>query len=396
MNFLSNRTIVYIIITAIFICVGQIIGLTLKLRSCQKDIAVKNIIIQHLLAQSYQHSTKSIEINNNNIQMNQADVDSLITIHNKNDIIIKRNELIHFIWGKPSIPSSTPAVIQKNIQDERYQSLKDLKTIHRLTVEMDYGLESIIYLFMPLRSTKTLVLYHQGHRGDFILGYDFIQYMLSKGYSVAAFAMPLLGMNNQPVVFLSRLGKFKISDHEHLKLLQPQKGHPIQFFLTPVIEMINTADIFGFKNIAMTGISGGGWTCTIAASLDRRITRSYPVAGTLPIFLRSEAPNNWGDYEQTIPDFYRIANYLELYIMGAYGDNRKQIQILNLNDPCCFNGNGYQCYLQVVKDRMKTLKRGSFDLFSDPKNKTHSISKESLDIISKDIHDAFDSKLSPQ
>jgi hypothetical protein len=391
MNFLSSRQIAIIVITAILICLGQIIWLSLNIRTYQKEIAVYKIIVQQLLAKirSTQHQVSVIEPNVDDLKVNPSEIESLITINNETDIQIKRKKLIDFIWGKSSYPSSMPSNIQKNIHDERYLSIHHLKTIHRLTINMDFDLHSIVYLFMPIHATQTLIIYHQGHSGDFILGTEFIQCMLNEGYAVAAFSMPLLGMNNQPVVNLKRFGKFKLTDHDHLKLLQPEKGHPIQYFLTPVVEMINVAESFGFKNIVMTGISGGGWTCTMIAAIDDRITRSYPVAGTLPLYLRSGIHNNWGDYEQTIPEIYRIANYLELYIMGAYGNNRKQIQVINIHDPCCFNGNTYQSYHQIIKKQIQYLKKGSFDVFPDKKNQTHSISQISIHIMVNDIRDAF-------
>ena len=43
--------------------------------------------------------------------------------------------------------------------------------------------------------------------------------------------------------------------------------------------------IYGDVNISMCGFSGGGWTTTIAAAIDPRIKNSFPVAGSLPVFL---------------------------------------------------------------------------------------------------------------
>ena len=59
------------------------------------------------------------------------------------------------------------------------------------------------------------------------------------------------------------------------------------------------------------GISGGGWVTGVYSAIDTRIEKSFPVAGTTPIFLRLNNPTNFGDYEQRVPNFYSIANYLE-------------------------------------------------------------------------------------
>jgi hypothetical protein len=64
----------------------------------------------------------------------------------------------------------------------------------------------------------------------------------------------------------------------------------------------------------MIGLSGGGWTTTLYAAIDPRVRLSFPVAGTLPEYLRVGRP---GAREQFYPDLYKIANYLDLYVMGS-------------------------------------------------------------------------------
>ena len=107
---------------------------------------------------------------------------------------------------------------------------------------------------------------------------------------------------------------------------------------------------FRYRSVAMMGISGGGWLTTLYAALDPRVRASYPVAGTLPIFLRSKAARDWGDYEQNHPDLYRIANYPELYVLGSHGEGRRQIQILNRYDDCCFAGTRSRLYEEAVRE----------------------------------------------
>src|SRR5436189_4849979 len=84
----------------------------------------------------------------------------------------------------------------------------------------------------------------------------------------------------------------------------------------------------------MVGLSGGGWTTTICAAIDPRIRFSFPVAGTIPLALRTGG--SVGDREQYEPSFYRIAGYPDLYILGSQGHGRKQVQILVRRDDCCF------------------------------------------------------------
>jgi len=138
---------------------------------------------------------------------------------------------------------------------------------------------------------------------------------------------------------------------------------------------------FDYSSIAMVGISGGGWTTTLAAAIDPRIKMSFPVAGSYPIFLRAGIQNDWGDYEQTAPEVYLIANYLELYILGSVGHGRRQVQVLNQYDPCCFSGNRWKEYKAVVSGHVHELGLGEFDIFADTTHREHIISPAAMDRI---------------
>jgi len=312
----------------------------------------------------------------------QTDANSLIDIDGARGVVAKRRALIRYIWAGEGFPSKKlPGKVEKDITDDRYAELykTNLKQIDKLTINMDYGLNSIVYHFLPEEANSKLFVYHQGHRGDFIQGKDTIKAFLDKGYSVMALSMPLLGMNNQPVVDLERFGKFHLVKHDHMKLLKS----PIRFFVEPIVVAINYGKKLKYGQVNMTGISGGGWTTTVCAAVDTRIRHSYPVAGTLPFYLRSDSQRDWGDYEQNMPDLYNIANYLELYVLGAFGKGRAQIQLLNQYDSCCFAGIKYRTYEHTMREVMRSLGEGKFDIFLDDSHKDHMISSESLKIVFK-------------
>jgi len=84
--------------------------------------------------------------------------------------------------------------------------------------------ESNIYHFIPKNSNHRLVIYHQGHRGDFIHGKELIAALLNEGYEVAVFCMPLLGLNNQPTIDDARIGRLKITSHDHMKFRNSSGG----------------------------------------------------------------------------------------------------------------------------------------------------------------------------
>lgn len=325
-----------------------------------------------------------------------TNVHELISIREKNDAQTRQFELVSFIWGPNGLPKDQPARIEKGIDDKRYSDLTNLKQIDRVTVNMEWGLTSTAYHFIPAQGNNKLIIYHGGHDGDFIVAKDLISFFLKNGFSVIGMSMPLEGLNNHPVVELERVGKVQIAFHDQIKLLKMKSGHPVQLFLTPVAVVLNYTQPLGYDSVFMTGVSGGGWTTTMYAAVDSRIARSYPAAGTLPLHLRADrnrtnsaqSPADWGDYEQTIPELQSIANYLDLYILGSLGEHRKQLQIINRNDPCCLGGEAFRAYEDVVNERVRGLGAGSFSVYLDTKNRKHSISDEAMNVIVQDINRA--------
>ena len=329
---------------------------------------------------------KTIE---NNQFVNQANVDSLIKIHTKPNIDQKRNFLINHFWNVGSgtfklMPSQLPEV-ESDISDSRYNDFQNLKRIDRLTVEMEYDINSISYLFIPEKSNEKLILYHQGHDGDFILGEDTIQFFLDRNFTVLASTMPLVGMNNQPVVEIDGLGKIKLISHDQLRLLEANNFNPMKIFLDPIRINLNFIEMeYDFNRYSMVGLSGGGWTTVVYSAIDERISDSFSVAGSMPFYLRVDE-RDIGDYEQTNIDLYQNVNYLELYVLSAYGDGRKHVQIFNKNDPCCFSGNGYETYEFVIKEKILQLGNGDFQVFVDDTHNEHKISDTALEYIIKNI-----------
>jgi hypothetical protein len=311
------------------------------------------------------------------------DVSSMIRINSTNDIIKERSNLIYYIWKQNDFPiHELPTKVITDFKDERYHEMSNLSRIDKISTEMEYGVTSDAYLFLAKSSNAKLVIYHQGHDGDFILGKNTIQFFLSHNYSVLALSMPLMGNNSQPTVDLPHFGKMQLLNHDDLQFLETNNFTPIKYFVHPIVTSLNYIDRnYNYDSFYMVGISGGGWTTAFYSAIDPRITKSFPVAGTAPMYLRFNNPKNLGDWEQMNPNLYNISEYLDQYIMASYGKNRIQLQIFNKNDPCCFSGTGYATYESLVKQKISLLGQGNFTVYLDENNMQHSISDKSLGII---------------
>ena len=315
------------------------------------------------------------------------DASSIIEIETKKDLNSKRTALINYIW-KDQIPTKLPTNIEEHFIDDTFSDIKNLKRLDKITIEMEHGINSIAYFFTPYESNNKLIIYHHGHAGDFSLEKNTLASFLNNGYSVVGFNMPLIGMNNQPVIETSDFGPIKFISHNQFSLLESPKFSPIKYFVEPITLSLNYIDEnYDFDSYYMVGLSGGGWITVLYSAIDERISESYSVAGSYPLHLRYET-KNIGDYEQLNPNIYRISNYLELYTMSSFGDNRKLVQLFIYNDPCCFQAELYDKfpYGNVIQDKLAILgDQGKFSVFLDSSTNQHEISDYALSLILDDM-----------
>ena len=324
---------------------------------------------------------------------NVYNFESRIDIQDKSDIQKIRDKLIFYIWNSPpsiifptdNSSKTLPTIVEKNIIDTRFSSLENLKEIDKFSIEMENNVNSIVYLLHAENNNNELIIYHQGHDGGFIDGKSTIDYFLKNGYSVMAFSMPLVGMNNQPTIDIENVGLIKFFDHDQFRFLESENFSPLSYFFTPINHSLNYLDLnYNFKNYHMVGISGGGWTTTIYPALDTRISKSFAVSGSLPIPLRINS-QDIGDYEQIQPELYNIANYSEFYIMSSYGENRTFNQIFNKYDPCCFSGSLFNEYESKISNIVSKLNLGDFNVYLDDTHKEHKISEYAHELILEKI-----------
>lgn len=323
-----------------------------------------------------------------------------ITLSTMADVEERRTQLIQLIWGQPELPTRSDLFSRNDAfptSEYDFSPRANLASIDELWIEMDLGMRSGAYLFHPVESNGCLVIYHAGHNPspgteDYYNAHDdaplpgvlprglVIPALVRCGFTVLSMSMPIVGAWRNPTV-----KGVEVTTHDQLFEVVP---NPWRFFVEPVHRFLNLL-AQGFQCISMAGLSGGGWTTTLCAALDPRIKRSYPVAGSVPIWLRPgfEA---LGDTEQVHPDFYSIANYTELYVMGSAGSGRRQLQILNEHDPCCFSGTRHKKWVPQVKAAVSGLGSGSYDFHLDQDTIKHRVTRNSLALILADHAEFLD------
>jgi len=317
------------------------------------------------------------------IHDSSVDILSLVHIENMENVSNLRSELINYIWSDKEYPLATYPQVISNISDSRYDDLSNLQRIDKIKHVMEFDVNSIGYHFIPKESNNKLIIYHQGHGGDFFIGKNTIEFFLEHGYSVLAFTMPLVGMNDTPDYNDPNLGTITLQLHSDFSLLESSNFNPIKLFFEPLVLSLNYIDLeYNYQNYYMVGISGGGWTAVIFPAIDSRIKETYSIAGSVPFIFRN-LDKNYGDYEQRLVEMYQITNYFDLYLMAGSGEDRKFVQIFNKFDPCCFSGD-YQIYEDDLKKIMQNFE-GEFDMIIDDTHKEHKISNFTLEYIKNSI-----------
>lgn len=315
--------------------------------------------------------------------LRSIDLDRTFTITSREDAVARRGQVTEVIWGRAALPLDRLPAVEAGIDDPRWRETPGVSRIDRLNIALDGGVHSVAYHFVPRGSPRsTLVIFHEGHGGDFITSRETIEYLVTHGYPVIALAMPLLGMNDRPTIPVAGGQTYQITSHNQMGLLD----HPLRYFVEPVVVAVNYAlGPLGSRRVAMLGVSGGGWTTTLAAAVDERIRFVFPVAGSLPIVLR--APRDHADFEQAYPPLLRVASILDLYLLGAYGEGRRQLMIYNDEDPCCFAGTRAELFRPALARRVAALGAGRVDLWVD-RHAEHTASRDALDRIRESMEGA--------
>lgn len=290
-----------------------------------------------------------------------TDFRQIITIDTPQGVEQRRQALAEFVWRGFGQPFATrPGMVERDVMFPPLMGIDNLASVDRLTVEMPFGINSVAFVLQPQQARSCLMIYQEGHGVSFLHRRGYLEKLVGEGCTTIALSLPLTGgINNQPTIDHPRFGVLNLLNVDALEVLHTRTFSAIGYYATPVIVALNhVLSEQTFERVGMTGFSGGGWVSVLVAALDPRIQFSYPVAGTAPEAVFAAEPG-WGDWIQRESRLYEIANYPELYVMGAAGAGRRQLQVFNLRDECCFRGRNAEAYTPAVAERALAL-GGSF------------------------------------
>ena len=331
------------------------------------------------------------EIDPQYLKTNPAD---LITIHSPADALKARRALIGSIWGDEELPfGKQPERIDRDIplgKDSEvktlggmfYATMANLAGIDRVHHAVDKEYSSKIFHFRPRRGNNRLVIYHNGYggTGTFHDRKELIAELVSEGYAVMALNLPSLGENSLHRRYLPRFGWYQLNNRRLLDLVE----RPMRFWIEPAVGAVNYAkEAYAYDSIDMLGFSSGGWVTMVVSAADARIRRSYPVAATYPMYMRS------GDRPSPRSQYYgpmvRAANYLEMFALATFGSKRRQLQIFNRFDRCCYSGVKGKHYEKAVQDTVKAIGDGGFQVMLDETHARHTVSGFAMKAILADM-----------
>lgn len=293
-----------------------------------------------------------------------------------------RARLIGMVWGADGYPADLlPETVEAGVTDHPLPRLAAGVRVDRLRVVMEHGLWSTLYYLRAPRPNNRLVLYHHGFGEKMETVTPLLNGLLAGGYDVLA--INALGNAGNAIWAPVTDGS---GGTAHLFFDLQRIDRPLRFHLEPVIAGLNhVLQSRTYLLSDMIGFSMGGFMTVLAAAIEPRVERSYPIAGTYPNYLRT------GQEVMTVglpyyPQLLAIASQLDLYVLGAAGSRRSQLQIFNRYDRCCFNGVRGKVYENAVRDAVAGMPGGgAFAVVLDESHADHRVSRFTIKTVLADL-----------
>jgi len=322
-----------------------------------------------------------------------------LSVHGDDDIHRVRHQLISIVWGEEGIPfHRMPNKTRLSIQSDPgitagchdveiphtrrrlhcevhgYAHWSNLAGVDDLTVSIDNEYTSSIGYFRPQDPNGVLVLYQHGYAGTYHDQHRIIERLISDGYTVAALNHVSYGDNRcpdgRPEYCYVGWGTFQVP-------------LPMRLHFTPPVVAINYALSQGHvRGIAMIGLSAGAWVTAVTAAVDTRVDISFPIAGVMPKPL--VRGNEWPKAERYEP-LINAASFPDLYVLASDSPKRRQTQIFNQYDRCCYSGLRPLLFADSLKTFIGHLTGGVFNVVIDESHPRHKISRRALAVIADEL-----------
>jgi hypothetical protein len=316
--------------------------------------------------------------------------DALVSaLSSERDLAERRRALSSAIHGTPSVPTwLMPETVERSIDVGSvpalapYRHLTVLKAVDRLTIPVDPGFTSVAYHLRPIDPRGELIVWQQGYAATIADAAPLLVPLLERGYDIVALnGYGNYGENSLTAMDLPRYGHVSARGHLFLSVLP----HPLKRFLSPPLVAANHAlRELGLSTYDMAGISAGGWVTVVQAALDWRVRRSYPMAGAYPLTFQQEDDHPPPD-EQYYPPLTRAASYGEMFVMGAHGAGRAQIQFFGQYDRCCQNNRLSELYAPAIAEKVAALGPGYFAIHINGDSPDHAVNPDYVERILMDL-----------
>lgn len=307
-------------------------------------------------------------------------VSSWFHIFTAADLATIRMQLLTTMWPGPNAPP-TRMVDTITTGASAYSTTgmvsgwgTNLASTELWTINEAGGKHAYVYVYRPTSTFgigNRIAICHHGHEDHGYGVEDLVQLCITTGLTTLECFMPSVSYGPNTTI------------HDYSTWAEMAER-----FLEPTVVALNQVlqERSDWQRVGMAGVSGGGWTTVMMAAADPRIMISYPVSGCLPLAIwRHGADATPCDVESY--DAYSLdtlygddfngpnpstISYCDLYVLGACGTNRKQVQCHNAED-LFFKNYDWLIYERKVAER-STLCGGNFSInVLNPSQGAHSL-----------------------